>query len=278
MKKIKLFCFPYAGGASYSFVKWKRYLHDSIELCTVELAGRGSRLGSPFYQTIGEAVEDIFTSLKNEVKDNSYTLFGHSMGAVVIFELLNKINEADFQKPLHVFFSGRNPPHKKEKRILHNLDDNLFKQELLKLGGTPLEIFGKFDNPRSAVLHGISIYKGYYNDLYNVFSINQSVLKSSPIILRTMKSLIESKYGLLFRVEYLNNNNYIKNNELLKGELNFLVDTLEKAFYLMIKCAETLESKYFEKACTEFERAEKSDVLVLAELVEVLYLLLKNRI
>lgn len=143
MSKMKLFCFPYAGGSAAIFSSWKRYLHPEIELKPVELAGRGKRMGEPFYNEVSEAIEDVFDKVKNEIDQLPYALFGHSMGCMISYELAQKIREYNLKAPTHLFFSGRKAPHIKteDEKIYHLMDDIQFKKEVIELGGTPPEFF-----------------------------------------------------------------------------------------------------------------------------------------
>ena len=143
MKKIKLFCFPYAGGGAAAFNKWKQYLDKHIQLHPVELAGRGKRIYDPLYQSIEEAVNDIYSKISPELKDGAYALFGHSMGGIIAYELAYKIRDNHLPEPLHVFFSGRGAPHipDEDEEWWHNLPDDEFKEKILELGGTPKEFF-----------------------------------------------------------------------------------------------------------------------------------------
>lgn len=144
MKKTVLFCFPYAGGSSGVYVKWKKYLHRSIELIPVELAGRGRRIYDPLYQNVEEAIDDVLKITKNHILHSRYALFGHSLGALIAYELAHRIREIGLPMPQHVFFSGRGAPQvprKKDRPVFHKLPDDEFKKEILKLGGTPKEFF-----------------------------------------------------------------------------------------------------------------------------------------
>jgi medium-chain acyl-[acyl-carrier-protein] hydrolase len=141
MDRIKLFCLPYAGGSAMVYSKWKKYLHNMIDLHPVELAGRGNRLGDPFYNTFEEAVDDVYKLIESELDGSPYAIFGHSMGSLLVYELYCRIREYKQREPVHLFFSGWYPPHiNKNRRILHLLPDIEFWNEILKYGGTSPEI------------------------------------------------------------------------------------------------------------------------------------------
>ncbi|MGN7471977.1 thioesterase II family protein [Brevibacillus sp. SAFN-007a] len=137
---FKLFCLPYAGGSSSIYYKWKQHLHSSIKLIPVELAGRGKRLQHPFYTDFEEAIDDILKNIATEIDDSPYAIFGHSMGGLLTFELVHKINSCKLRLPSLSIISGVKPPHLCSNKIQHNLSDEDLKIELLKLGGTPEEI------------------------------------------------------------------------------------------------------------------------------------------
>ncbi len=143
MRKIKLFCFPYAGGSATVYTKWKDYLRPEIELRPIELAGRGKRIQDDLYKDLQNAVDEIFQTIRSEIQDSQYILFGHSMGSMISYELTRKIRENNLPSPMHVFFSGNRAPHtpRTNEKKYHLMDDEEFKSEVIELGGTPPEFF-----------------------------------------------------------------------------------------------------------------------------------------
>ncbi|MGE4512796.1 MAG: thioesterase II family protein [Chryseobacterium sp.] len=141
--KINLYSIPYAGGSSVVYNKWSENLQSSVNIKPVELSGRGKRFSEPLYEDIHEAVEDIFNSIKEEITEIPYALFGHSMGALIAFELAQRIRKAGLPSPVHIFISGRSAPHvnKTGEKMYSRMDDVKFRQEVLNLGGTPKEFF-----------------------------------------------------------------------------------------------------------------------------------------
>ena len=143
MSKIKLFCFPYAGGSAVIYNKWKPYLDSEIELVPVELAGRGKRIRDAFYNDVPEVIEDVFNVVKEQIPQSPYALFGHSMGGMISYELAQKIRACNLRLPLHLFVAGRSAPHVKrpDEKKYHLMSDADFKAEVIGLGGTPVEFF-----------------------------------------------------------------------------------------------------------------------------------------
>ena len=140
---MKLICFPYAGGSSAVYAPWRKLFEGSgIELVTPELAGRGRRMTESTYTDTQQAVADMLTLVSPHINEGPYALFGHSMGAMLNLRLLQQMTKAGLKLPVHAFFSGRKSLQvAREKKLLHDLPAEEFKQEVLKLGGTPKEFF-----------------------------------------------------------------------------------------------------------------------------------------
>jgi len=81
----------------------------------------------PLYKSINEAVDDIYSHFINEFEYNQIAFFGHSMGAILVYELLWKLQLYGLPEPIHVFFSGRYPPYlKKARTAVYLLGDRDF--------------------------------------------------------------------------------------------------------------------------------------------------------
>ena len=139
---MKLFCFPYAGGASNAFLPWKPLLAPELELDLLELAGRGRRLSDSLYETLDQAVDDLYPTIIQAAGESPFILFGHSMGALIAYELAVKLKTAGHKGPDHIFFSGLRAPHLHwEEKSIYHLNDAEFTKEILELGGTATDIF-----------------------------------------------------------------------------------------------------------------------------------------
>lgn len=138
--KVSLFCLPHAGGSATVYNSWKERLHPVIELIPVEMAGRGKRFSSLPYQDFDEVIEDLFSYIEPKLSNHKYCFFGHSMGCLLTFELIYKLKQHGYDEPLHLFFSGSNPPHVKKSQCLYDLPTNELITKIKKYGGTPKEI------------------------------------------------------------------------------------------------------------------------------------------
>lgn len=136
---IRLFCFPYAGGGATGFRAWEAGL-PNVELCLAKLPGRESRLTEPPYTSMSALVEALAQALPAHT-EKPYAFFGHSMGAIIAFELARACRRRGLPLPRALFVSGRRAPQLPERDpITYNLPEPELIAELRRLGGTPQEV------------------------------------------------------------------------------------------------------------------------------------------
>jgi surfactin synthase thioesterase subunit len=108
--QVRLFCLPHAGGGASAYVPWARALQWlSIEVCGVQLAGREQRIRETPATTLS-SMADAITAIVQPRLDRPYALFGHSMGAILAFEVTRRLRDAGAPLPAHLFVSGAPAP------------------------------------------------------------------------------------------------------------------------------------------------------------------------
>ena len=138
--KLRLFCFHYAGGGALSFRNWPDNLPSSVEVCSVELPGRGFRLAEAAFTSLEPLVQAIADALLPHL-DKPFTFFGHSMGGLVCFELTRILRRNYNLNPNHLFVSGHRAPQlPAPDPPIHNLPEPEFLTELRQLEGTPRQV------------------------------------------------------------------------------------------------------------------------------------------
>jgi medium-chain acyl-[acyl-carrier-protein] hydrolase len=93
----------------------------------------------PPFRRIEPLVDSLVEAI-TPLLDLPFALFGHSMGALVSFELAHALKQRRGVMPRQLFVSGMTPPHRQSNENLHLLSDDAFKRELHELNGTPREI------------------------------------------------------------------------------------------------------------------------------------------
>ncbi|NEP01487.1 MAG: hypothetical protein F6K58_23085, partial [Symploca sp. SIO2E9] len=106
---LRLFCLPYAGGGSSIFRLWHRELTSNIELCPIELPGRENRIREKPISNL-EVLTEKLVEIFLPHADKPFALFGHSMGALIAYELARKLQQKNIN-PVYLFVSGRQAPN-----------------------------------------------------------------------------------------------------------------------------------------------------------------------
>lgn len=136
----RLFCFPYAGGGASIYRKWAGSLRDDVELCAIQLPGREDRLAEPPCARLSELIPRVIDQL-SPYTDLPFAFFGHSLGALIAFELTRTLRDAWVTQPAHLFVSGRRAPHLPARRApMYDLPDAEFEAGLAEMQGTPREV------------------------------------------------------------------------------------------------------------------------------------------
>jgi medium-chain acyl-[acyl-carrier-protein] hydrolase len=136
----RLFCFPYAGAAAYVFNNWPKFLPHDLEVCAIQLPGRGKRLREPVHTRMSTLCEAVYPAVR-PLLDKPFTFFGHSMGAMIAFELARLLRRRRDPVPSQLFVSGRRAVqvHEDDPRT-YDLPEAEFIQELIRLNGTPRDV------------------------------------------------------------------------------------------------------------------------------------------
>ncbi|PMB47142.1 putative thioesterase [Fischerella thermalis CCMEE 5330] len=135
--QIRLFCFPYAGGSANIFRRWSNHLPNTIEVCAIELPGRGMRIKLPPFTQLEPLITELASVLKPKL-DKPFAFFGHSMGGLVSFELALLLHKKYGINPNHLFVSAHRAPQLvAPKPPIHGLPEAEFIAELHRLNGTP---------------------------------------------------------------------------------------------------------------------------------------------
>ncbi|WDD92423.1 alpha/beta fold hydrolase [Burkholderia sp. FERM BP-3421] len=135
-----LFCLPYAGGDSRIYRDWPAAFDPRVMVCAPELPGRGKRCGAPAFRDMARATEYLYLELER-LAPSRVCLFGHSMGALLAFELAKVIEARRPGMLAHLFVSAHHAPRlKTATRPVHTLEDDALIEALRELGGTPDEV------------------------------------------------------------------------------------------------------------------------------------------
>ena len=127
---LRLFCFHFAGGGASIYRNWGPQLGELAEVIAVQLPGREWRVAEQPRIRLDQLARELADVMQPYLQGR-YAFFGHSMGALVSYELLQEIHRRGWPAPVLYMPSARKPPHlPDDDPVLHGLSDAEFVAEL----------------------------------------------------------------------------------------------------------------------------------------------------
>lgn len=139
--QLRLFCFPYVGAGASIFRSWQQSLPAEIEVYPIQLPGRENRFAEAPFTELSALLDSLIPALLPYL-DLPYAFFGHSMGALISFELARRLRQRnDIASPVRLLVSACCAPQlSSPTQPIHCLPDSAFVGELSRLKGTSREI------------------------------------------------------------------------------------------------------------------------------------------
>ncbi|WP_246082729.1 thioesterase II family protein [Nonomuraea diastatica] len=134
----RLICFPHAGGSASYFHPVAKQLTPRFDVLAIQYPGRQERRHEPCIDDIGELADRVTAEIV-PLADRPMAFFGHSMGAVVAFEVARRLMERDIA-PQVLFASGRRAPSCVRVETVHQEGDQALIAEVRRLGGTDVRM------------------------------------------------------------------------------------------------------------------------------------------
>jgi surfactin synthase thioesterase subunit len=133
---MQLFCLPYAGAGASMFQTWPALAPDGLRLRPVQLPGREERLDEQPHTNIHAAIRALVPELVYSLDPPvTVALFGHSLGAVLAYELARAMSNRQGVTVAHLFVSGSPGPRLGRSERASGLSDDEFLDRVLEFAG-----------------------------------------------------------------------------------------------------------------------------------------------
>nr|AXL06540.1 thioesterase [uncultured bacterium] len=136
---VRLVCLPHAGGSASFYFPLAKALAPQAEVLVVQYPGRQDRRHEPNIPSLADMADQIFAAIRH-LDDRPLALFGHSMGAVLAYEIALRTQDAGLPAPMRLFASGRRAPSVDRGEGVDPGSDDKIVAELLRLSGTPASV------------------------------------------------------------------------------------------------------------------------------------------
>ena len=113
---MRLLCFHYAGGGASGYRDWRLPEWVGAEVWAVQLPGRENRMAEAPLRRLAPLLDELAAELAPLLDGAPFAFFGHSMGALVAFELARHLRRSGQTLPTHLFLSGHRAPELPAKR------------------------------------------------------------------------------------------------------------------------------------------------------------------
>jgi pyochelin biosynthesis protein PchC len=140
----RLICFPAAGGSASFYYPLSQAMRGTAEILAVQYPGRQDRRAEKNVDSIPELADRVFNALR-DLLDRPPALFGHSMGAVVAFEVARRMERDARLRPAILIVSGRRAPSCTRTENVHRRDDEGVIAEIRRLNGTDTSLLDDDD-------------------------------------------------------------------------------------------------------------------------------------
>ncbi len=138
--RLRLLCFPYAGGGAMAYRGWAAQVPEEIDVLPVQLPGRERRLREPPFTRVKPLVEAAARGLL-PLLDRPFAVFGHSMGALVGYEVIHWLQRERGLEPVRLLASARRAPQlPPDPDDDYKLPDPELIERLREINGTPAEV------------------------------------------------------------------------------------------------------------------------------------------
>jgi len=138
-KKLRLYCFPYAGGSASIYNSFIENIGEEIELVAIALPGRAEMMFDEPIKDMQELVDILYQQMRSNLHE-PFAFFGHSMGGSISFALAQKIEQLSSASPKFIVISATRPQNLQNLNSKHTLSDDGLIDVLRQNSASPKEV------------------------------------------------------------------------------------------------------------------------------------------
>lgn len=138
--RLNLICFPYAGGTSAIFMRWRLSLPDWVNICPIVFPGRESLLEKPMEKDFTTLANRIAKALLPQLRNLNFALYGHSMGAWFAHDLALRACQKGVSPRLLLVSGQRAPQFSYPFDPNSQIDDTTLLNFINSFGGLDAEL------------------------------------------------------------------------------------------------------------------------------------------
>ncbi|MGW4226946.1 thioesterase II family protein [Streptomyces bauhiniae] len=136
MPTTHLICLPFAGSGASFFKEWQSVAPEGLQIVPVQLPGREERFIDAPHTEAARAVEEIHSGVLDQLADaERIAVFGHSLGAVLAYELMHQLSVSQPASLSRLFVSGSPGPWNGREHRATGLDDEAFLAQIRAFAG-----------------------------------------------------------------------------------------------------------------------------------------------
>ena len=133
---VRLVCLPFAGAGASFYWPWSTLVDQRLRVTPLQLPGRERRIDEEPYRDVHRAVNGLVAELLEELTGGErLVLFGHSLGAVLAYELACRLATIPDVELVRLFVSGSPQPNRPRIRRATGLGDDEFLARVREFAG-----------------------------------------------------------------------------------------------------------------------------------------------
>ncbi|MFJ3303917.1 thioesterase II family protein [Streptomyces sp. NPDC086549] len=132
---IPLLCLPFAGAGASFYFPWRNLGVDGLDIQPLQLPGRERLVGEEPYTNVQAAADGLLPTALELAGRGPVAVFGHSLGAILAYELAHRIADNGANEVVHLFVSGSQGPWNGRTERATGLDDDAFLARVQEFAG-----------------------------------------------------------------------------------------------------------------------------------------------